>query len=122
MDTWLFFADAALLRFRGEDFLVGDSGAGAMLSSGSKIWVGSIISVFLALRPRPVVRGVVGSSAVFRLLDFVGLRCGAGVNSPPSSLSPAGTSGMSSSDWSTTIFLRVAALRDGRAGEMEAIG
>lgn len=114
------FAGAVLLRFRGDGFLVGDTGSGAILSSGSKIWVGSMSSVFRVLLPRAFTRGVVGSSVVFRRLARLGLFCGAAVNSSPSS--SGGTSIMTSSSESfTTIFLRVAALLEGRAGEIEAI-
>lgn len=59
-----FLVGAALLRFRGDNFLVGETGSGATLSLGSKRWVGSISSVFLALRPRAFARGVAGSSVV----------------------------------------------------------
>lgn len=114
------FVAAALLRFRGDGFLVGDSGSGAILSWGSNIWVGSMSSVFRVLLPRAFARGVTGSSVVFRRLARLGLLCGAGVNS--SSSSSGGTSLMiSSSESFTTTFLRVAALLEGRTGEMEAI-
>lgn len=77
-------------------------------------------SVLRVLRPRPFTRGVVGSSVVFRRVARLGLFWGAEVNSSASS--SLGTSCMiSSSDSSITVFLRVAALLEGRTGDMEAI-
>lgn len=73
METRPLRVGAALLRFRGDGFLVGDIGANTTLSSGSNIWVGSISSVFLALRPRAFTRGVVGSSVVLRRVVRLGL-------------------------------------------------
>lgn len=87
-----------------------------MLSSGSKICEGSIPSAVVVRRLRDV-RGVGRTSAVvFRLVDRLGLRFGAGVKS--SSLSSAAgfcvALTVSSSDSSSTMTLRrAAARRDG---------
>ena len=119
-DVRLFFTGAVLLRFLGDDCLVGESGRGAMLSSGLKISDGSIPSPVLVLRLRIVVTGVGGALVVFRRLCRRGLLAGAGVNSSSSS-SATFVVPISSSESSTMIFFFVAARRDGRVGDIEAI-
>lgn len=59
---------AALLRFLGDVFFVGDPGSGLIDSSGSKISVGSTLSPVLVLRVRAAVRGIEGTSVVLRLV------------------------------------------------------
>lgn len=115
-DDLRFFRGAALLLlFRGDGLFVGDAGSlGARLSSGSKICEGSIPSPVLNLRDLADFLGdALALAVVCLLVDFLGLRLGAGVNS--SSLSSL-IKLNSSSDSSTIIVLR-AARRDGRAGD-----
>ena len=121
MDARPFLIGAALLRFRGDGFFVGDIGSGATLSSGSNICVGSRTSVFRFRRPRPFAFGVAGSSVVLRRVVRLGLLCGAGVKSSASSSWTGASTMISSSGSSTTIFLRAAALLEGREGDIEAI-
>lgn len=59
---------AALLRFLGEAFFVGDTGSGLIDTSGSKISEGSTLSPVLVLRVRAAVRGVEGTPVVLRLV------------------------------------------------------
>lgn len=82
-DDLLFRDGAALFRFRGDAFFVGDAGSlGAMLSSGSNIWLGSIPSPVFGRRDRA---GFFGEGLMFAVVclrvDFRGLLLGAGVNS-----------------------------------------
>ena len=63
----LFLGAAVLLRFRGE-VLIEERGTGGMLSSGSKICDGSMLSPVRFLRFLAAVRGVGGTSAVFLLV------------------------------------------------------
>jgi len=56
---------AALLRFLGDAFLIGDTGSGELVFSASKISEGSTFSPVRALRVRAAVRGV-GGTSVFR--------------------------------------------------------
>lgn len=74
---------AALFRFRGEAFFVGDAGSlGAMLSSGSNIWLGSMPSPVFGRRDRAAFLGEgLIFAVVCRRVDFRGLLLGAGVNS-----------------------------------------
>ena len=74
---------AALFRFLGEALLDGEAGSlGAMLSSGSKIWVGSIPSPVFVLLDRADFRGEgLTFAVVCRRVDLRGLLLGAGVNS-----------------------------------------
>lgn len=113
-------AGAALFRLRGDARFVGDVGSlGAMLSSGSKIWDGSIPSPVLTRRLRAFFLGDVSRLAVVcRRAPFFGLGFGAGVKSSSSSSGALKLS--SSSESSTIIFLRVAR-RVGRVGETSAI-
>ncbi len=76
----------ALLRFRGEAFLVGDSGPGVIVCSGSNISEGSMFSFATIFFGRPLPRTGKLSATVFVvfLLDagaFLGLFLGAGVKS-----------------------------------------
>ncbi len=64
---------AALLRFLGDDFLVGDRCSGGIVFSTSKISEGSTLSPVRALRVRAAVRGVGGTSVFLRVCRF-GLR------------------------------------------------
>ena len=73
-DVRVFFGGAALLRFLGEAFLVGDIGSGRIDSSGSNICEGSMLSPVRAFRVRAAVRGVGGTSVVFRRGWRLGLR------------------------------------------------
>ena len=73
-DVRAFFGGAALLRFLGEAFLVGDMGSGRMDSSGSNNCEGSMLSPVRAFRVRAAVRGVEGTSVVFRRGWRFGLR------------------------------------------------
>lgn len=59
---------AAILRFLGDAFLVGDTGSGLIDCSGSKISEGSTLSPVRVLRVRAAVRGVEGTSVVLRLV------------------------------------------------------
>ena len=59
---------AALLRFLGDAFFVGDTGSGLIESSGAKISEGSTLSFVRVLRVRAAVRGVEGTSVVLRLV------------------------------------------------------
>lgn len=103
------------VRFLGEAFFTGDNGSVfSAFSVASNISEGSIVSVARDLRVRPPVRGVAGSSAVFRLVPRVVL-AGAGVNSSSLSLLVSGV--WSSSSDSSMIFFLAAALLDGRVGE-----
>lgn len=122
-ETRLFFEGAVLLRFLGDGRLVGESGRGGIVSSGSNICEGSMLSPVFVLRLRVAVRGVGGAVVVCRRLARLGLRVGAGVNSSSSSSSSTCCEARvsSSSDSSTTTFRLVAALRDGRVGDIEAI-
>lgn len=118
----LFLGGAVFFRFFGDTVFEGDVGSGGMVCSGSKICDVSISSVFRVARIRAAVRGVEGTSVVFRRVWRLGLRCGAGVK--PSSLSSSfagGALSTSSSESSTITFFRVATLRDGRVGEMVVI-
>lgn len=115
-------AGAALFLFRGDAFLVGDSGSGCMVCSGSKISEGSMFSLAVLFLARPPVRGVAATEVVvFRLAAgaFRGLFVGAGMKSSPLSSSILACICSSSSSESTTIFLRVAALRDGLTGDSD---
>jgi hypothetical protein len=70
-----------VVRFLGEDFLMGEAGSvGSTFSDASKISGGSIDSVARVLRVRVPVFGVGGSSTVFLLEPRVA-RAGAGVKS-----------------------------------------
>ncbi len=61
-----FLGGAALFRFLGDAFFVGDTGSGAMVDCcGLKICDGSTHSPVCILRDRVAVRGVEGTSAVF---------------------------------------------------------
>jgi len=105
-----------LFLFRGEEDLVGDAGSlGAMLMSWSKMADGSTLSPLLALRVRT---DFLGDTSVFVVVClrvvFLGLFCGAGVNS--SSCSSRTRLSSSSDSSSSTIVLR-AARRNGRAGD-----
>lgn len=117
-------ACAALLRFRGEGFLVGDEGSCETLVSGSNSCEGSMLSRAAAL-PRVLRRGVEGSVFVVVRRDCRrGLVLGAGVKSSSLSGSTFGvssTSPASSSEDSTTTFRRDAARRVGLVGDIVAI-
>jgi hypothetical protein len=105
-----------VVLFRGDAFLTGEPGAsGAMFSDASKISDGSMDSVARLRRVRPAVRGVGGSSTVFRLVPRV-VRAGAGVKSSALSLLSCGGVLSSSSD-SSIIFFRAAALLEGLTGD-----
>lgn len=112
----------ALFLFRGEAFLVGESGAGVIIvASASNISEGSTFSLPPPLLGRPEVLGVLAMTfVVFRLVAgaFRGDFLGAGVKSSSlsSSLILDCASSSSSSSDSTTNFLRDAALREGLAG------
>jgi hypothetical protein len=116
-----FFAGTALFFRVDEGFLEGEGGPKAIVSSGSNISGGSMLSPVFAPRLRRVLRGVGGTEFVVLRLDCrLGLRWGAGVKS--SSLSSRGRTDVSprssSSDASSTTTLRrAAALRDGRSGD-----
>lgn len=117
-----FLGGAALFRFLGDAFFVGDIGSGGIVdSSGSKICVGSTFSAVLVLRDLAAVRGVGGASVVFLRVWRLGLRCGAGVKSSPSSSRSLISCAFSSSESSTTKFLRATARREGLVGEIVAI-
>ena len=121
-ETSLFLVGAALFRFLGGALFDGDTGCGGILCSGSKTKSVPISSVFRVTRLRAAVRGVGGTSVVFRRVWRFGLRCGAGVKPSSESSSSAGWSlSTSSSESSTMIFFRVAALREGRLGDIVAI-
>lgn len=120
-DDRVLLVGAALLRFLGDAFFIGDIGSGLIEASGSKISGGSTLSPVRVLRVRAAVRGVEGTSAVLRLVWRLGLGCSAGVNSSSSSSPPPMHPMFSSSDSSMTTFLRKAARRDGLVGDMVAI-
>ena len=69
-----FLVFGALFRFFGDAVFEGDTGSGAMVSSGSKICDVSILWVFRVRRVRPVADGVGGTSVVFRRVCRRGLR------------------------------------------------
>ena len=118
----LFLLGAVLFRFLGDARFVGDSGARGSVSSGSNICDGSMLSPVFARLVRATVRGVGGTPVVVLLFVRRGLRCGAGVNSSASSSGGSSCITVSSpSDSSTTIFFLLAALREGRVGDIEAI-
>ncbi len=73
-DVPAFFDGAAILRFLGEVFLIGDIGSGGIDCSGSNVCEGSILSPVRAFRVRAAVRGVGGTSVVFRRGWRLGLR------------------------------------------------
>ena len=112
-----------LFRLRGEAFLDGDSGIGVVVWSGSKICEGSILSPVRVRRVRAAVLGVAGTPVVVLRDARLGLFCGAGVKSSSvsSSLVIPDVSALSSSELSTTTFFLVAALLEGRVGEIVAI-
>ena len=70
-----------LLLFRGEGFFVGETGSGGMLSDGSKICDGSVVSPVFVLLLLAALWGVGGAPVVFRLVCRRGVRAGAGVKS-----------------------------------------
>ena len=118
--------EAILCRLRGDALLDGDEGtSGVAVSSGSNICEGSMFSLCLVLRVLVLALDeAVTSAIVLRRLSagFRGLLFGAGVNSSSSSSSSTVCFGViaSSSDSSTITFL-LAALRDGRVGDIEDI-
>ena len=59
---------AALLRFLGDAFFVGETGSGLIDSSGLKISEGSTLSPVRVLLVRCVVRGLGGTPVVLRLV------------------------------------------------------
>lgn len=104
-----------VVLFLGGAFLTGEAGSsGATFSDASNISDGSVDSPVLVRRARVLVRGVGGSSTVFRLVPRV-VRADPGVNSSSLSLFASGV--MSSSSESSMIFLRAAALLEGLVGE-----
>ena len=115
MEDLRLFRGAVLFRFRGDGLFEGEFGSlGGTFSSGSNICDGSIPSPVLTLRALADLFGVaLVVPVVCLLVDFRGLRLGAGVNSSSfSSLIKLS----SSSESSTTIVLRVAR-RVGRVGD-----
>ncbi len=70
-----------LLLLRGEDFFVGETGSGGIVSSGSKICDGSMVSPVFVLLLLAALWGVGGAPIVFRLVCRRGLRAGTGVKS-----------------------------------------
>ena len=118
-----FLAGAALFLLRGEPFLVGDSGMGVAVWSGSKICEGSILSPVRVRRVRAAVLGVEGTPVVVLREARFRLFWGAGVKSSSSSSSLVilDVSTLSSSELSTTTFFLVAALLEGRVGDIVVI-
>lgn len=75
MEARILLGGAALFRFLGDAFFVGDTGSGGIVdSAGSKICGGSTLSPVRVLRDRIAVRGVDGTSVVFLRVWRLGLR------------------------------------------------
>ena len=70
-----------LFLLRGEAFFVGETGSGGILSAGSNISDGSIVSPVFVLLLLAALVGVGGAPVVFRLVCRRGVRAGAGVKS-----------------------------------------
>ena len=114
---------ATLLRFRGEAFLVGDSGSTTVAtdatdatdSSGSRILLASAATLFLARLARGA-EAVAVDVFLLPVVDLRGLFAGTGVNSSSLSSLIAGASAISSSSSESMMAARwlAAARLDGR--------
>ena len=67
-DEWALLVGAALLRFLGDPFFVGEVGSALIDSSGSNSSEGSTLSPVRVFRVRAAVRWVGGTSVVLRLV------------------------------------------------------